>query len=166
MSNGDTVFINRNQRKALLTWVSVYLTHRLILKVKLLASDEYDIVALMDGPDCPVEFFLLTGEAGTHAHRVALVQMLRTVAEKGLQNVPAAWMHEANKQDRIYEFIKGPLRLFFFKGHGRQIAVCCGGVRKKGPKADKAEVAKAAKARKEYLRAVADNALEVIEDED
>lgn len=120
----------------------------------------------MDGEDCPVELFLLTGESGTHAHRVALIQMLRTVAEKGLHNVPAGWTHEANKQEKIFQFIKGPLRLFFFKGNGRQIAVCCGGVRKTGPKADKAGVAKAANARNQYLRAVADNALEVIEDED
>jgi hypothetical protein len=83
----------------------------------------FEIVAVMDGDECPAESFLLHGEESTEAVRYGLMHMLGTIAENGLQNVPHAWVHEANKNLKIYEFIKGPLRLFFFKGKNGQIAV-------------------------------------------
>jgi hypothetical protein len=137
------------------------------MKVKIVvAGAECDIVAILDGDDCPAEDFIKDGEAETEGARAGLALILQHVAEKGIQNVPAAWVHEANKKDKINEFIKGPLRLFFFKGKGRQIAVCTTGARKKGNKADKAAVKKAAALRKKYEQAVEDQTLEVINDED
>lgn len=136
------------------------------MKLKALYAAEYEVVAVVgDDGSCTVEEFLRTGEATTKASREGLAQMLRTVARIGLQEVPAAWSHEANKKEQVYEFRKGPLRLFYFKGQGRQIAVCTLGVRKTGSKADKGAVAKAAACRKEDFAAVQANALEVIEDE-
>lgn len=137
------------------------------MQVKTLYAAEYEVVAVVDNDGaCAAEAFLSEGEETTRASREGLAQMLRTVARMGLQDVPAAWSHEANKKEQVYEFIKGPLRLFFFKGQGRQIAVCATGVRKSGNKADKGAVAKAAAYRKEYFAAVQANTLEVIEDED
>ena len=119
----------------------------------------------MNGASCPAEDFLTTGEATTEGVRAGLVYMLEHVAQNGLQNVPQTWFHEANKQDQIYEFSKGPLRLFFFKGQGKQIAVCTAGVRKSGKKADKQEVAKAAKFRAAYFKTLSNNTLQVIFDD-
>lgn len=137
------------------------------MQLKTLYAAEYEVVAIVDdGGLCAAEQFLSTGEETTRASREGLAQMLRTVARMGLQDVPAAWSHEANKRDQVYEFRKGALRLFYFKGQGRQIAVCTTGVRKSGNKADKGAVAKAAAYRKEYFAAVQSNTLEVIEDED
>lgn len=96
---------------------------------------------------------------------MGLIDMLETVAADGLQNVPHAWFHEANKQLKIYEFIKGPLRLFFFKGSGGQIAVCTCGVRKSGKKADPKAVKKAAKWRDDYYAALKNGTL-ILESED
>ena len=92
--------------------------------------------------------------------------MLEIVAELGLQDVPSKWWHEANKREQIYEFIKGPLRLFFFKGQGKQIAVCTGGGRKRGGSADPKLVATAAEARRAYFEAAKANKLEVIDDDE
>jgi hypothetical protein len=136
------------------------------LHIKTLYAAEYEVVAVVgDDGTCAAEEFLCTGEETTRASRQGLAQMLRTVARMGLQDVPAAWSHEANKKEQIYEFRKGPLRLFYFKGEGRQIAVCTTGVRKSGNKADKSAVARAAAYRKEYFAAVHANTLEVMEDE-
>lgn len=119
----------------------------------------------MDGDECPAESFLLYGEESTEAVRYGLMHMLEKVAEDGLQNVPHAWIHEANKKLDIYEFIKGPLRLFFFKGKNGQIAVCTTGVRKSGQKADPAAVKKAAKWRDDYYKALENDALITVIDD-
>jgi hypothetical protein len=136
------------------------------LKVKSLFADEYRVVAVMDGDDCPAEDFMLEGEETTRAARAGLLEILNYVAANGLHKCPSGWYHEANKKDGIYEFIKHPLRLFFFKGEGKDIAVCTTGIRKQGQKADKSSVKKAATWRKAYFEAINSANLEVIEDED
>ena len=133
--------------------------------IKALADDKYQVVAVVVNGDCPVEHFLADGEASTKSTREALMQMLMSVAESGLQTVPHKWSHEVNKREQIYEFIKGPLRLFYFKGEGRQIAVCTSGGRKSGQKTDKAAVAKAVNMRAAYFKAVQNNTLQVMSDE-
>lgn len=135
------------------------------MKVKGLADDKYQVVAVMENGNCAGELFLADGEASTKSARTGLVQILERVAELGLQNVPNAWLHEVNKPGQIYEFIKGPLRLFFFKGEGRQIAVCTTGVRKSGQKTDKASVVRAVKLRMDYFTAVKNKTLQEVSDE-
>ncbi len=120
----------------------------------------------MEGEECPTEQFLETGEQGTAAARLGLVEILEFLAANGLEKASHAWVHEANKREQIFEFIKGPLRLFFFKGSNGQIAVCTGGVRKTGPKANKSAVARAADLRNSYLASISDDTLEIIEDEE
>jgi len=135
------------------------------MRVKVLAKAIFEVVAFMDGDDCPAEKFLFEGEATTEASRTGLLEMLQYVAENGFQKVPSSWTHEANKKDGIYEFIKGSLRLFYFKGKEGQIAVCVSGAMKKGQKADKAAVKQAITVKAEYLKAVKNNTCEVIEDD-
>ena len=136
------------------------------MKLKVLAAEEYEIVAVMDGDACPAEAFLTTGPSDTEAARAGLATMLEHLAQSGFHGVPVKWCHEANKKEQVYEFIKGPLRLFYFKGHGRQIAVCTGGARKKGNKADAGAVAIAAGMRKAYFKALEENKLEIVSDEE
>lgn len=132
----------------------------------MLFEANYKVVAVMVNDDCPAIDFITNGEESTRSARTGLFEMLANVADKGLQGVSSKWFHEANKKEEIYEFIKGPLRLFFFKGIDGQIAVCTSGVRKSGPKADKAAVNKAAEMRKAYFLDLANNKLQVVEDED
>lgn len=135
------------------------------MKLKVLAEDAFQVVGVMAGDKCPAEDFITQGEATTYASRQGLLEMIAHVAEFGLQSAPRSWTHEANKKDQIFEFIKGPLRLLFFKGEGNQIAVCTTGTRKSGAKADKAAVKKAALLRGEYLKSMAEKTCEVVEDE-
>ena len=135
------------------------------MKVKVLAEMKFRIVAVFDGDSCPAEDFIRQGEETTKASRDGLLEMIGHLAARGLQNIPAAWWHEADKEKGIYEFIKGPLRLFFFKGAGIDIAVCTSGIRKSGQKANKPAVNKAARWKADYLDAIASNTLEVVDDE-
>ena len=136
------------------------------MRLKLLFHGNYEILGVMNGDECEAENFLRDGEATTQSSREGLASILQYIADNGLQNTPSAWVHEANKREKIYEFIKGDLRLFFFKGNGNRIAVCTAGVLKKGGKANKAAVAKATEFKDEYIAAVAAQTIEVIEDED
>lgn len=119
----------------------------------------------MEGDTCPAEDFLSVGEKSTEGCRAGLALMLAHVAQNGLQSCPSSWWHEANKLWGIYEFIKGPLRLFFFKGENGDIAICTTGVLKKGQKADKSAVKRAHEWRVAYAHAIKDKTYEVIEDE-
>lgn len=133
------------------------------MKVKILMKAAYRVVGVMEGDQCAAEDFLLQGESNTAASRMGMISMLEYVAANGLQSMPNAWSHEADKQAGIYEFIKGPLRLFYFKGLNGEIAVCTSGVRKSGQKADKAAVAHAIAMKKQYMNAVKNNTYEVAE---
>lgn len=135
------------------------------MRVKVLAEDSYRVVAVLNADECPAEAFILEGEASTRAARSGLLEMIGHVASRGLQNVSSTWFHEVDKKNGIYEFIKGPLRLFFFKGNGTDIAICTSGVRKSGQKVDSQSVAKAAKWRADYFAAQMNNTYEVVEDE-
>lgn len=134
------------------------------MRLKLLYEDRFEVVATMEGDDCETDDFLNRGQDYLSS-RQGLQLMLAHVAKHGLSEIPAAWFHEANKNEKIYEFIKGDLRLFFFKGDGRRIAVCTTGVLKKGRKADKSAVAKAIKLRAIYIAAVTAKTIEVMTDE-
>ena len=118
----------------------------------------------MDGDICPTENFLCEGEAETKAYREGLAALLGRVAEQGLQGLPPALSHEANKAEKVLEFIKGPLRLFYFRGQHGHIVVCTSGTRKSGKKADKASVNKAAQWRRQYEAAVLNHTLEILDD--
>lgn len=133
------------------------------MRVKTLFEINFRVVAVMDGDLCPADEFIVNGEATTKASREGISTILEYVAENGLQNIPIAWVHEADKKNGIYEFIKGPMRLFFFKGIGNEIAICTLGGRKKGEKADKSAVSASIELKKKYIAAVANGSYEVIE---
>ena len=136
------------------------------MKVKRLAEDAFNIVAVMDGNECAAEKFLTDGEKTTQANRDGLFKFLEHTAKHGLQGIPSAWWHEVDKPNGIYEFIKGSLRLFFFKGHGNDIAICTVGGRKKGQKVDKSAVQTSIGWKKSYETAYSNGTYKVIENED
>lgn len=132
------------------------------MKLKLLAKDYFEVVAVMDGNECPADEFLRNDEESTRAARIGLIKMIDEVSRKGLHGVPHAWTHVVNEKDKIYEFRKDPFRLFFFKGENGQIAVCTTVVRKSGQKVDKPSVKKAAKWRNDYFDALENGELTTV----
>ena len=132
----------------------------------LAATDKFEIVAVMDGDLCLVEAFLNSDDKQTKSVRAGFFHMLVHIAEHGFQAIPSGWSHEASKELGIYELIKGNFRLFYFKGAGKQIAVCSEITRKSGRKADPASVQKAAIYKQEYFDALAANNLILVDDDE
>jgi len=131
------------------------------LKLKpLYEGQNFVVVCVHDGETYPVEDFLSSTNKSIQAYLSGLRDMIAYAAENGLENCPTKWLHEANKDEKIYEFIKGPFRVFFFKGDGDTIAVCTGFTRKSGDKADGGCVGYAAIKRREYFEAVKNGTIE------
>lgn len=133
------------------------------MKIQALFTDAYQIVAVLDGDDCPAQDFLTNRGADQEANSTGLLEMMGHISKSGFRNTPSKWTHEANKNNGIYELIKGRLRLFYFHGKGNQIIVCTGGAVKNGKKANPQEVAKAIKYKEDYFKAIEGNTLELIE---
>ncbi len=114
----------------------------------------FDILGVVENGACDADNFITSGEASEEGWRSGLRTMLRHIAQNGFQNVPDKWSHEVDKPNQIYELIKGKLRLFYFKGVNGQIAVCTGGTRKKGQKADPQMVARATRIKQDYFAAI------------
>jgi len=120
------------------------------MKLKVLKKGRYTIAAVMDGAVCPAEAFITTGEASYQASRMGLANLLERLASGGFAHLTSSMTHEVNKPHKIYELIKGDLRLLFFKGSDDVIVVCTVGVLKKTQKADKSAVARSIDWKNEY----------------
>jgi hypothetical protein len=135
------------------------------MKLKeLVARARYRVVAVMDGADCPAETFIdeAVGEAAQKASRTGLKVFLEYIAQHGLNGLPPAWCHCVDKNEQIYELIKGDLRLFFFQGAGDTICVCTHGGMKKGQKVNPKDVRQAAQDRFQYRQALKTSEIEIV----
>lgn len=135
------------------------------MQVQIIAEAKFRVVGVVEGGSCAALDFLSQGEAQTEASRLGLIEMLQFIAENGLDEAPSKWFHEVDKNSSIYEFIKGPLRLFFFKGKNGDIAICTTGLRKKSQKVDKGAVTKAISQKNLYLESIDSNTYTVISNE-
>lgn len=86
-------------------------------------------------------------------------------AKGGRQNLTESLFHEANKENGIWEFIKGQLRIYCFKDDRGQLIILSHGILKKSQKAKTEDIQKAVKLRREYLNAKENGTLEVTSNE-
>ena len=133
------------------------------MELKLLAKDKYKVAAVTANGKCPAEDFLLSLDAAYRASSDGLFELLDRVSQDGLDDISPTLSHEVDKNEKIYELIKGKLRLFFFKGEGDLLVICTTGLIKKTPKVDKKAVAKAITCKNQYLNAVKQNTLVILE---
>lgn len=132
---------------------------------KLYSGQSYTIVATFDGTSCPVKDFLTTKDENIVSYAAGFDVMLKHIAANGFESAPVAWTHLAsNKKAGVYELIKGPYRLFYFKGEGNMIAVCTIVTRKHGQKADKGSVNLSITKKSDYQTAIQDGHIEITED--
>lgn len=85
-----------------------------------------------------------------------LFAIIRQVAEAphGPTQLSDEISHEVNKNDSIYEFIAGDLRIFWFYSHFQnKIIICSCQHIKKGNKANKLEVSRIIKIKKDFAKA-------------
>ena len=133
------------------------------MELTLIASDIYKVAAVSNNGSCPALDFIKSLEATYTSNGDALLALLDKVSRDGLADLSTVLCHEVDKNEKIFEFIKGRLRLFFFKGKGEMIVICTDVGIKKSNKVDRSQVDKAIKCKQNYLNAVKENKLVVKE---
>ena len=137
-----------------------------ILELVVIETDKYTVAAVLKNGTCEATEFLEGLEEKTYRGSVdGLYALMDLVSKAGLQDISTKLSHCVNEEEKIYEFIKGRLRLFYFKGKGDLLVICTGGVIKKTQKVDEKQVARAVALKKQYLQAVKNSTL-VIKDND
>lgn len=89
-----------------------------------------------------------------------LMVMLENFSEHGRKMLNDGICHEVDENEKLFEFIKGDLRLIWFYGNGNQIIICSHCFVKKGRKTPPSEKAAAIRLKREYF-SIVDKGLEV-----
>lgn len=135
------------------------------MKLKILAEDQYIISAIMCDDCCPIEDSFTRSDSNYEKNYIGLLDMLDRAAKCGLQQFSSEQSHLINSDPKIFEFIRGKLRLIYFHGKGNMIVVCTEIIVKKTQKSNKKVVNKAISAYKEYFESIKkDSLIEVRED--
>lgn len=134
--------------------------------VKILFEGRFVVSSILKNGSCPIESSASGSDPTFSRYYDGLMDVLERVAEEGLDHLPASSSHVINKNPKIYEFIRGRLRLIYFRGEGNTVVVCSDIVVKKTQKADSAVVSKAITAYNKYYTALQKGALIVLEDTD
>lgn len=125
-----------------------------MLSRQTIIEKRFKVVAVAMNGKCPAISFLTSIDPNFTGARDALFAILAQVAEDGLDGVPSNWSHQVNKEHGIFEFRKGRLRLFYFKGRRGEIAVCTGGLIKKTDKVEVSAVQAAIQMKSAYMAVV------------
>jgi hypothetical protein len=125
-------------------------------------TPRFKVLAVANGDKCAAHDFIFIGQKSTESTRDGLLVYLERMSELGFcEDTQALYkIARKDKDGNIFEFKKGDLRLFFFKGVGVEIIICTDGVMKKTNKADKHQVDRAMKLRDEYFEASKNSTLD------
>jgi len=129
------------------------------IKVIELEKDVYTVAAVAsdrkDDIECEVVDFL--EQCLENPKYRGSVEGLQGLIERfsvhGRAGLTSDQSHHADKENEIYQFKKGDLRVLYFYASDKSIVICSHGFLKKSQKADKKEVRKAVKLRNAYLEA-------------
>jgi hypothetical protein len=136
------------------------------LELLVLFDDKYTITGVSKDGECDaINTLIEAGEEGQYQASVdGLMDLLDRVSKDGLINLSSKLTHFVDQDEKIYEFVKGDLRLFYFKGEGDFLVICTSATIKKTQKADRKHVMRAIKYKNEYLKSVQNGTLKVVED--
>jgi phage-related protein len=120
------------------------------MHLKVVCIGLYEVYAVANGPnDCPLLEFLFGLGANLRKDRDRMLALLNTVAERGpSKNTEIS--HQI--RGKIYEYIQGRLRIFWFYDEGKMI-ICTSGFVKDTRKTPRAELDAAEDLRKRYREA-------------
>lgn len=134
------------------------------MKIKILVENQYIISGIMKDDRCLVEDFLSGSNSAYASSRSGLLDMIDRVANNGFQQFSSKQLHYINEDPKIYEFIRGDLRLIFFHGQGNNVVVSTEVIVKKSQKVDKKVVNRAKEAYKDYFESVKNDTLIEVRD--
>lgn len=91
------------------------------MKLLEMSHAQYKIAAVVDEQGdkltCPVYEFFESIEKQYQGSADGLLALIERIANNGMQGLSSKLCHLVDEDNKIYELIKGDLRLFFFKGH-------------------------------------------------
>lgn len=138
------------------------------MNIKILHESKYRIAAVVedDGETCPVLDFLADIDSQYQGSADGLMALIDRIAEHGFEGLSTKLCHYVDKGNKIYELIKGDLRLFFFKGHCDVIVIATHAIIKKQQKTANKDKNKAIEWKQRYQRAHDKKSIVFMEDED
>lgn len=133
-----------------------------------LEKGEYTVAAIADTAggtlSSPVLDFLEQLPGDLQASAAGFGPLFERYAQLGRRGVTTANFHEANKEEGIWEFIKGRIRIYCFKDPSKKsLVLLTNGAIKKTQRAHRADIKAAIKARDEYLLAASQQTLVIHE---
>lgn len=90
--------------------------------------------------------------------------MMEAHSRLGSEHFNHSQSHYVDQKEKIYEYIKGRLRLFWYEDDDR-VVICTHGIIKKSQKTPKREIEKAIRVKLAYMQAKANGSLHLIEEE-
>lgn len=127
-------------------------------------SDHYKIGAVGNAESCESIDMLMNLGANYQASADGLFKLLERISKEGLADISTKLSHRVDDNENIYELIKGDLRLFYFKTEEDFLIICTSALIKKSKTVDQKYVRKAIRLKHDYLEAVKQNTLIVIEE--
>jgi hypothetical protein len=116
------------------------------------------------GEDC-VLTFLQEQPANMAASAKGFKALFRRYAEHGRQGLTEEQFHLANREESIWEFRKGALRVFCFMDNEEHLTVLTHGTVKRSQKVKPAEVTAAVAAKNRYLTAKKVGQIDLVEND-
>lgn len=111
-----------------------------------------------------VEAFFDELAADYQSNVSALLAMMEAHSNLGSEQFNHSQSHYVDQKEKIYEYIKGRLRVFWYEDDDR-VVICTHGIIKKSQKTPKREIDKAIRVKLAYLQAKSDGSLHLIEEE-
>lgn len=136
------------------------------MQLKALETDKHSVVGVWDATNerTEIEAFLESVDAQYKASAAGFRPLFERYAKEGRQGLTDVQFHEANKAEKIWEFIKGNLRIYCFMDMdaGNNLVLLSHGIIKKRQKAQPCDINKVIRLRDEYINAKKSGTLERI----
>jgi len=140
------------------------------MKIQKLLTGKFTIAGVIETKNseehCPPVDFLDEIDSKYQKTAGGMYALIALIAENGLQNISSKLCHRVDEKNKIYELIKGDLRIFFFKGNKDLIIIATHGIIKKSQKTKQTDIDKAVKYKRRYQKAHDTNDLTIIEAEE
>lgn len=126
------------------------------MRLRVLEHGRWQVVAPLDvdRDDCPVAAWLAAMHREHPKAVEGLLHLLRRAATDGPMHLGDTLCHQVDAGARVFEFIKGRLRLLWFYGEGARLVVCSHGFLKASQRTPRAEIARAVACATAYRAAV------------
>lgn len=131
------------------------------MRLLVVEKENREVLAILEGGDpeiCPTMQFLGSQSKENSGSAKGFKVLFKRYASNGRQGLSSELFHEVDKNEKIWEFIKGSLRIFCFEDAGGVVILSHGAI-KKSQKANPREVARAIRNKALYLKAKSDDKL-------